>query len=45
MAAASISSAWLKCGDGFESTSMLEVKLLKGVRKKNPTGGVLSVLD
>lgn len=26
VATSSISSAWLKCGDGFQSTSMLEVK-------------------
>uniref|UniRef100_A0A8C4U7G3 Scaffold protein involved in DNA repair n=1 Tax=Falco tinnunculus TaxID=100819 RepID=A0A8C4U7G3_FALTI len=35
VAAASISNAWLRCGDGFQNTSALEVKCwLNGVRKR-----------
>ena len=47
MAAASISNAWLRCGDGFQSTSVLEVKcwLASRCKKEKPTGNVVSMLD
>uniref|UniRef100_A0A8C8B8U9 Scaffold protein involved in DNA repair n=1 Tax=Otus sunia TaxID=257818 RepID=A0A8C8B8U9_9STRI len=46
VAATSISNAWLRCGDGFQSTSVLEVKCwLKGVERCKLTTALAEISD